>query len=148
MGSFIALSPGHSPPTSGTSFRFNSLGPIVAWDFQFHDFNSSSMSCGDGFCFSRKGRMGGGGWVHQKNANSMTTSGLVSRSDLVCTGRAISVPFGINGVRNKWSYLVGPPTLNACFSAMAGWHFSQDLTRHLLIGRCGQSQSTLQLHVG
>jgi len=35
----------------------------------------------------------------------MAASGLVLRSDLVGTGRAISVPFGINGVRNKRSHL-------------------------------------------
>ena len=43
----------------------------------------------------------GGGWVHPRGANSMATSGFVSRSDLVSTGRAISVLFGTNRVRNK-----------------------------------------------
>ena len=43
-----------------------------------------------------------------KGANSMATSGLVLRSDLVDTGRAISILFGINGVRNQQSHLVGP----------------------------------------
>ena len=49
--------------------------------------------------------------MHPKGANSMAMSGLVFRNDLVGTGRAISVPFGINGViyRNKRSHLVGPP---------------------------------------
>ena len=90
---------------------------------------------------SRKGGTGGGGWVHPKGANSMDASGLVFRSDLVGTGRAISVLFGINGVRNKRSHLVGPPfpAFKACFSATAGWHFSRDLTRCLLIVGCGQS---------
>jgi len=36
----------------------------------------------------------------------MATSGLISRNDLVGTGRAISVLFGINGVRKKRSHLV------------------------------------------
>jgi len=31
------------------------------------------------------------------------------------------------------------PEFKARFSAMAGWHFSRDLTRCLLIGGCGQS---------
>jgi len=77
--------------------------------------------------------------VHPKGANSMATSGLVL--SLVGTGRAISVLFGINGVRNKRSHLVGPPfpELKAHFSATAGWHFSRDLTRRLLIGGCGHS---------
>jgi len=57
-----------------------------------------AMSYGDRFCFSRKGRIGGGGWMHPKGANSMAASGLVSRSNLVGTGRAISVLFW-----HKWS---------------------------------------------
>ena len=47
--------------------------------------------------------------MHPKGANNMAASGLTSRSDLVGTGRAISVLFGLNGVRNKRSHLVGPP---------------------------------------
>ena len=47
--------------------------------------------------------------MHPKSASSMAASGLVFRSDLVGTGRAISILFGINGVRNKRSHLVGPP---------------------------------------
>ena len=90
---------------------------------------------------SRKGGIGGGVWVHPKGANSMAASGLVFRSDLVLTGRAISILFDINGARNKQSHLVGPPfpEFKARFSATAGWHFSRDLTRRLLIGGCGQS---------
>ena len=55
--------------------------------------------------------------MHPKGSNSMAASGLVSRSDLVGTGRAISVLFGANGVRNKRSNLVGPPfpVFKACF---------------------------------
>jgi len=60
-----------------------------------------AMSFGDRFCFCRKGGIGGGGWVHPKDANSMATSGLVSRSNLVGTGRDISVHFSVNGVTNK-----------------------------------------------
>jgi len=47
--------------------------------------------------------------MHPKGANSMAVSGLVFRSDLADTGRAISILFGINGVRNQRSHLVGPP---------------------------------------
>ena len=61
------------------------------------------------FCVSRKGGTGGGGWVHLKGMNSMATFGLVLRSNLGGTGRSIFVLFGINGVRNKRSHLVGPP---------------------------------------
>ena len=56
----------------------------------------------------------------------MAASGLVLRSDLVGTRRATAVLFGINGVRNKRSHLVGLPfpEFKARFSATAGWHFS------------------------
>ena len=86
-----------------------------------------AMSLGLRFCVSRKGRTGGGGWVHPKGANSMAASGLVFRSDVVGTGRAISILFGINGARNQRSHLVGPgfPEFKARFSATAGWHFSR-----------------------
>jgi len=61
------------------------------------------MSLGLRFCVSRKGGTGGGGggWVYPKGANSMAASGLVFRSDLVGTGKAISghfYPFW-----HKWS---------------------------------------------
>ena len=81
--------------------------------------------------------------MHPKGANSMAMSGLVFRSNLVGTGRAISILFGINGVRNKRSHLVGPPfpEFKARFSATAGWHFS---TRRLLIGGCGQSHISVK----
>ena len=61
-----------------------------------------AMSFGDRLCFSRKGVIGGRGWVHLKGANSMAVSGLVSRSKLVGTG---SVLLGINGVGNNASDL-------------------------------------------
>ena len=57
------------------------------------------MSLGDRFCDSRKGGTGGGGWVHPEGANSMAVSALRGRKVLVGTGRAISIVFGINGVR-------------------------------------------------
>ena len=71
---------------------------------------------------------------------------VISRNDLVGTGRTISVLFGGNGVRNERSHLVRPifPVFKACFSATAGWHFSRDLTRHLLIGGCGQSHVSVK----
>ena len=98
-----------------------------------------AMSLGLRFCASRKGGTGGGGWVRPKDANSMVVSGLTFRSDLV--GRAISILFRINGVRNKRSHLVRPPfpEFKARFSATAGWHFMRDLARRLLIGGCGHS---------
>ena len=49
--------------------------------------------------------------MHPKGVSSMAVSGLACTKALVGTGRAISVLFGINRLRNKLSYLVGPPFL-------------------------------------
>jgi len=88
-----------------------------------------AMSFGLRFCVSRKGGTGGGRWVYPKGANSMAASGLVFGNDLVGTGRAVSIFFGINGVRNQRSHLVGPPfpEFMACFSPTAGWQFLERL---------------------
>jgi len=45
------------------------------------------------FEISRKGGIKGGGLVHPKAANSMAVFGLISRSNLVGTGRVISFIF-------------------------------------------------------
>jgi len=84
--------------------------------------------------------------VHPKGANSMAVSGVVFRSDLVGTGRAISILFDINGARNQQPYFVGLPfpEFKAHFSATASWHFSRDLTRRLLIDGCGQSHISVK----
>ena len=94
----------------------------------------------------RKGGTRGGGWVHLKGINRMATFGLVFRSNLVGTGRSIFVLFGLNGVRNQRSHLVGLPfpEFKARFSATPGWHFLRDLTRHLLIGGCGKSHVSVK----
>jgi len=62
------------------------------------------------------------------------------------TTRKAFVLFGLNGVGNKQSHLVGPPfpVFKACFSATAGWHFLRDFTRCLLIGGCGQSHTSVK----
>ena len=83
---------------------------------------------------SRNGGTGGGGWVHPKGANSMSSSGLACRKALVGSGRAISAHFGINRLTNKPSYLVGPPFLvsKGHFSAMPVWHFPESLDRKIV----------------
>jgi len=45
------------------------------------------------------------------------------------------------------TFLVGPPfpEFKAHFSATACWHFSRDLTWHLLIGRYGQRMYLLRM---
>jgi len=40
------------------------------------------VSFGDRFCFSRKGGIGGGGWVYLKGANGMAASELGCRKAL------------------------------------------------------------------
>ena len=75
-----------------------------------------AMSLGLRFCMSRKG-WDRGRWVGAPEGCKQ--HGRVwahIRSDLVGTGRAISVLFGINGLRNKPSYLVGPPFLAFTYS--------------------------------
>jgi len=59
------------------------------------------MSFGDRFCFSRKGRIVGGGWVHPKGANSMAVSGFKFRNTLVGTGWVISLVLCRNWLRNQ-----------------------------------------------
>ena len=93
-----------------------------------------AMSFGDRFYFNRKGRIGGGGWVHPKGANSMAASGLISRNDLVGTGRA--------RVRNKRSHLVSQHSRPVFQLRQVG--ISQDLTRRLLIGGCDQSHVSIK----
>ena len=55
------------------------------------DVTLPAMSFGDRFCVSRKGGIGGGGWVHLKGADSMAMSGLGLEKLLVgATGPLLS----------------------------------------------------------
>ena len=60
-------------------------------------------------------RKGGTGFTHC--VEKITLSRLGCRMALVGTGRAISVLFGINGLRNKTSHLLGP-LLKSHFSVL------------------------------
>ena len=51
------------------------------------------------------------------NPNSMAVAGLSCRKAMVSIGRAISVLFGINGLRNKLSHLVGPVSLSPAYKS-------------------------------
>ena len=112
--------------------------PMTSCDIVSLSFIMSllAMSLRLRFCVSRKGVTGEGVWVYPNGANNMAVSGLTCRKALVGTGRANSILFGINGLRNEPSYLAGPPFLafTAYFSAMPGWHFQRALTE---IGVCG-----------
>ena len=55
------------------------------------------MPFGDRFYFSRNGGIGGGRLVHPKD--TMAASGVGYRNNMGGNGRAIFVPFGMNGVR-------------------------------------------------
>jgi len=75
----------------------NSLGPtkimpisIMKLSASWRHFQQCPLEISS-FFLSRKGGIGGGGWVHPMSANSMAVSGLISRNDLGGTGRAISV---------------------------------------------------------
>jgi len=54
----------------------------------------------------------------------VAASGVGYRNDMVGNGRAIFVPFGMNGVRIKHSHLVGTPfpAFKPHFWALACWH--------------------------
>jgi len=62
-----------------------------------------AMTFGNGFCFSRKGRIGGGGWVLPKGAESMAVSGLSYRNALVGSGWATAVLLSTNRLKEQSS---------------------------------------------
>jgi len=74
------------------------------------------------------------------------TAWLCLGSSLQVTWLAMGGPFLSFWLRDKWSHPVGPqfPEFKARFSAMAGWHFSRDLTKRLLIGGCGHSHVSVR----
>jgi len=61
------------------------------------------MTFEDRFCFSRKGGIGGGGWVHLKDVDRMAVSGLRFRNALVGSGWTTAVLLCTNRLR-KQSY--------------------------------------------
>ena len=73
---------------------------------------------GDRFCFSKKGGIGGGGWVHPKGADSMAVSGLCFGNTLVGSEWATAVLLCMNGLRKQSSCPAQRPFL-------AGKHLSQ-----------------------
>ena len=60
-----------------------------------------AMTFGNRFCFSRKGGIGGGGWVHLKGADSMAISGLCFKNALVGSEWATAVLLCTNGLRKQ-----------------------------------------------
>jgi len=60
-----------------------------------------AMTFGDRFCFSRKGEIGGGGWVHPKGTHSMAVSVLRFRNTLVGSVWVTAVLLCTNGLRNS-----------------------------------------------
>jgi len=61
------------------------------------------MTFRDRFCFSRKGGIGGGGWVHPKGADSMAVSVLRFENALVGSEWATAVLLCTNGLRKQSS---------------------------------------------
>jgi len=71
---------------------------------------TSCNDFGDRFCFIRKGRIGGGGWVHPKSADGMAVSGLHFNA-LVGSGWATAVLLCMNGLRKQSSRSAWHPFL-------------------------------------
>jgi len=62
-----------------------------------------AMTFRDSFCFSRKGRIGGVGWVHPKGADSMAVSGLRFENAFVGSEWATAVLLCTNRLRKQSS---------------------------------------------
>jgi len=62
-----------------------------------------AMTSRDRFCFSRKGGIVGGGWVHPKGADSMAVSGLRFENALVGSEWATAVLLCTNRLRKQSS---------------------------------------------
>jgi len=62
-----------------------------------------AMTSGDRFCFSKKGGIGGGGWVHLIGADSMAVCGLCFENTLVGSEWATAVLLCTNGFRKQSS---------------------------------------------
>jgi len=73
------------------------------------------MTSGDRFCFNKKGRIGGGGWVHLKGADSMAVSGLCFGNALVGSEWATAVLLCTNGLRKQSSCPARRPFLGGKF---------------------------------
>ena len=67
--------------------------------------------------------------MHPEGANSMAVSGLSGRKVLVGTGRAISIVFGINGVRIKvavWLCRASISSIHRTFFSYSGVAISRE----------------------
>jgi len=76
-------------------------------------------------CFSRKGGIGGGGWVHPKGADSTAVSGLRFENALV-DSEATAILLCTNGLRKQSSFPARRPFpmgkhLSQSGRAVAGW---------------------------
>ena len=70
-----------------------------------------AMTFGDRFCFSRKGGIGGGGWMYLNSADSMTISGFSFRNALVGSRWATAVLLCTNKLTKQSSRLARHPFL-------------------------------------
>ena len=68
----------------------------------------------DGFCASKKGGIGGGGWAYSRHAVHMAVALAGCRMALVGTGWTLSHLVSTNWHRNNSSPLVGLPFLEVC----------------------------------
>ena len=78
------------------------------------------------FCASKKGGIGGGGWVSARGAMHMAAALAGKTRALVGSSWAISHLVSTNGLRNYSSTLVGAPFLQLSVSWSARWSESPD----------------------
>ena len=78
------------------------------------------MTFGDGFCFSRKGGIGGSGWVYPKGADSMAVSGISFRKALVGSGWVTAVLLCTNRLKKKSSCPARCPFPAGKYSSQSG----------------------------
>jgi len=63
-----------------------------------------------------------GGFTHRVKKKTIALTGARHRQALVGTGNTISILFGVNGLTNKPSDLVGPPFPENAISPLRGYH--------------------------
>ena len=77
-----------------------------AWNFHLVT-SLPAMTSGDMFCFSRKGGIGGGGWVHTKDADSMVVSGSTLKTPWLALSGSMLSSYAQTGWENSALALYG-----------------------------------------
>jgi len=83
-----------------------------------------AVTFGDRLCFSRKGGIGGDGWVHPKGADSMAVSWFRFGNALVGSEWATAVLLCTNGFRKQSSCPAQCPFPVGKHLSQSGWAFA------------------------